>query len=236
MFSEQEWEDFQCTNESELLEDLNFPGKAQFVLPELQTPEDRNCVCDQRTYGPSYGRQIFEDNFCSCWCHTNGPVFVKQGWGTWIVIEFNDGEGGRTRRRFFQHDHADRSFINHVADTISPFIFSDSNFKKLRIWNAQPIEMSWFQIRRQAIPTEDMIAALEDDLKMLKGAEPLQEEDFQNRVSDYLQGYTHPIEDREAWREGTCTYPRLDDGTVDKDEFYGCYPSLKSSAVESKPD
>ncbi len=26
-------------------------------------------------------------------CHEGGPVFVKQGWGTRIFVEFNDGQG-----------------------------------------------------------------------------------------------------------------------------------------------
>ena len=26
-------------------------------------------------------------------CHEGGSVFVKQGWGTWIIVEFNDGQG-----------------------------------------------------------------------------------------------------------------------------------------------
>ena len=26
-------------------------------------------------------------------CHEGGLVFVKQGWGTWIIVEFNDGQG-----------------------------------------------------------------------------------------------------------------------------------------------
>ncbi len=27
------------------------------------------------------------------WCHESGLVFVKQGWGTWIIVEFNGGQG-----------------------------------------------------------------------------------------------------------------------------------------------
>ncbi len=25
-------------------------------------------------------------------CQEGGLVFVKQGWGTWIIVEFNDGQ------------------------------------------------------------------------------------------------------------------------------------------------
>ena len=26
-------------------------------------------------------------------CHEGSLVFLKQGWGTWIIVEFNDGQG-----------------------------------------------------------------------------------------------------------------------------------------------
>ncbi|MFB3095434.1 MAG: hypothetical protein ACE10O_06215, partial [Candidatus Acidiferrales bacterium] len=94
-------------------------------------------------------------------------MFVKQGWGTWIIVEFNDGQGNRMRRRFFQHDHVDSTFIEQAMDTIDPFLFSNENFKKLRLWQAQPVEMSWAYIRKAAIPKEEMIAALKADLEDL---------------------------------------------------------------------
>ena len=209
---------------------VDTPGKKHFILPKPQTPEDRSCVTGQRTYDPNYGRKIFEDNKCSCWCHTNGPVFVKRGWGTWIVVEYNDGQGGRARRRFFQHDHVDHSFIEEAVNSENPLTFSDENFKKLRLWSVHPVDLSWLYIRRRTIPRNEMIAALEADLKDLRNAEALDEHDLQGRVLDYLQDYVRPAEGREGWREGTCTYPRRNDGTVDADAFTKCYPDLATVA------
>ncbi len=231
LFTEEEWDEFPCIDERELLDDIDFPGKEQFILPKLQTVEDRICVVNQRTYDPNYGRAIFEDNRCSCWCHADGPVFVKRGWGTWIVVEFNNGQGGKVCRRFFQHDHVDHSFIEEAADSQDPLTFSDENFKNLRLWSIQPIDLSWFYIRRRTMPRDEMIAALEADLEDLKKTEVLGERDFQERVLDYLQNYVRPLEDRKGWREGTCTYPRRDDGTVDAEAFTKHYPDFKDAAA-----
>ena len=134
------------------------------------------------------------------------------------------------RRRFFQHDHVDHTFIEQTMDTINPFLFSNENFRKLRLWQVQPVEMSWFYIRKATLPKEEMIAALRADLEDLESAEEISADENKERLLHYLQSYVRPEGDRETWREGTCTYPRLPDGTVDTQTFQKYYPGYEKAA------
>ena len=224
VFSEQEWEEFKAFDEKAAVGQLDFPNKEQFLLPKLRTPEDYECPINRRLYDPAHGRMMVEQHRCGHGCHEGGPVFVKQGWGTWIIVEFNDGQGNRMRRRFFQHDHVDSTFIEQAMDTIDPFLFSNENFKKLRLWQAQPVQMSWAYIRRATLPKEEMIAALKADLEDLESAEEISVDERDEHLLNYLQSYVRLEEDRETWREGTCTYPRLPDGTVDAEECQKYFP------------
>ena len=217
LFSEQEWFELQKLDECGDWEALGFPGQEWFELPQPE-PGSHAIRCSalaQRTYHPDYGRFIVDNsNYDHCQGCPPELLFVWQGWGKWCVVEFNDGLGGRMRRRFFEHGHIGATLIHQAIDTVDPFAFSDYNFKQLKLWQVQPIGASWFYIRRDTIPREEMIAALEEDLARLRNAEPLSDEELMECVLDWLQEYIPPYGDYE-WREGTCSYPRRSDGTVD---------------------
>jgi hypothetical protein len=140
------------------------------------------------------------------------------------VIEFNDGQGSRTRRRFFTHDYIGRTLVEQMANTVDPFAFSHHNFDRLNIWQAMPSEMSWWYFRRKTISKDDAIAALESDLELIRNAEPLSDDEFERRLLDELQ--EHRVGGRMEsihWREGVQTYPRLPDGSVDAERANEIY-------------
>ncbi|MFN8161377.1 MAG: hypothetical protein U0R52_10095 [Solirubrobacterales bacterium] len=126
-FSEEEWEAIRTCDEEAALEaaglqppDRNPPGSldpAWAVTTGLQLA----CPLLRRIYEPDYGGFIVEEpgegecRYCGVypptrtetWLHCHEfPLFVRRGWGCWWIAEFNDGEGGRDRRRFFFHDYA----------------------------------------------------------------------------------------------------------------------------------
>jgi len=117
-----------------------------------------------------------------------------------------------------------------MMDTIDPFLFSNENFKKLRLWQAQPVEMSWAYIRRATLPKEEMIAALKADLEDIESAEEISADERDEHLLNYLQSYVRLEEDRETWREGTSTWPRLPDGTVDAQTVEKYYPGYGKAA------
>ena len=227
LFTPAEWDEFLAFDEAAVLEDLDFPGCTWFNWDPTawRVPFRTFGVRDhwvgtataRRAYDLTYGRFLTTHEPSCELCKVTsagGAIFVRQGWGVWETVEFNDGNGGRARRRYFQHDHGRRSLVEQAIHTVDPFAFSDFNFRRLAIWQAQPLEVSWSYCRRKTIPRETAIAALEADLARLRATEPLSEAELLDRALDWLQAYTPPPQAIE-WREGTCTYPRRDDGTID---------------------
>ncbi len=122
-----------------------------------------------------------------------------------------------------------KTFIHQAVDTVDPFAFSAENFKRMKAWQVQETECSWFYARRATVPKKDMIAALEADLQALRDAPEIPEDQFEDNLLDCLQDYLPENQEEAAyWREGDCTYPRRDDGTVDvdalKEHFPECAP------------
>jgi ParB-like chromosome segregation protein Spo0J len=227
LFSPEEWESFIAFDEEEALLELDFPGCDYFnwALRKFRTPFRALYLrrpwhpegLNQRDYNPEYGRFITENDGACCDGCPPGKLFIRQGWGEWKTVEFNDGGGGRERRRFFRHDHTGSSFIQQAVETVDPFAFSHHNFKGLKLWQVQSFEASWAYVRHKTIPREEAIAALEADLSTLRAAKELSEEELAERALDWLQQYTPNARTRDEWREGTCTWPRRRDGTIDID-------------------
>ncbi len=217
LFSEQEWDEFRNFHEVTSLAMMSpCPGWGDFLRWHEETqykPDDR----DRRTYDHNYGRFIFHSD------REDSPVFIKRSWGVWSVIEFNDGQGHRIRRRFFTHDTIDRTLINNLSDTVDPDVFSDHNMRRLNIWKVTPVEMSWFYIRHKTIPKDEAIKALEMDIENLKNSQPLSSNELEEKLLDELQSYVVSPETVIDWREGTQTFPRLSDGSVNEEltqKFY----------------
>jgi ParB-like chromosome segregation protein Spo0J len=236
LFTPDEWEEFTSFDEAKVLSEFKFPGYTWFdwwdlpmrvpvrssILRKPRSTAEHN----QRSYDPLFGRMIV-DNHEGCKTCPRGPFFIRRGWGEWVSVEFNDGEGGRVKRRYFRHDHAGASFIQQAGESVDPLAFSHANFQRLRLHSVMPHDVSWAYIRRKTIPREAAIAALEADLEALRGSMPLNEAELTERALEWLQAFTpkHPDE----WREGTCTYPRNPDGTVDVAQFQECMDIWKAA-------
>ncbi len=227
LFSPDEWDEFLAFDEAASLEDLAFPGHEWFNWSPRawRVPFRTFSVRDhwaatslaRRNYDLTYGCFIADQSEPTCGMCKTGGVFVRQGWGQWQLIEFNDGDGGRAHRRYFLYDHAGSSLIDQARETVDPFAHSHHNFSRLNIWRVQPYEMSWASVRRKTIAREEAIAALEADLAALRTAQPLTDEELEARALDWLQAYTPRYQ--HEWREGECTYPRLPDGSIDVDHY-----------------
>ena len=179
-FSDDEWAEFWSFCERLALEELDIPAREWLKLPETELRH--LCPVIRQTYDPDYGGELFEVDVCSHDQHAGSLVFVKKGWGMWTIVEFNDGDGGRTRRRFFNHDYVDPTFIQQAMDTVNTDQFSYENLKRLRLWDIQPHEMSWYAFRRKTVPRAEMIEALEADLETLKSIEPFDESELRVRL------------------------------------------------------
>jgi KorB domain len=110
IFSPDEWQEFCSFDEVLALRMMNLEpvkGWGRAIRWPNNCYQFRVDLRYRRDYDPSYGRFLFEME--------NKPCFVKQGWGKWLVIEFNDGQGKRTRRRFFAHDY----IYGEVIETLS---------------------------------------------------------------------------------------------------------------------
>ena len=236
LFTPDEWDEFTSFDEAKTLSEFNFPGYAWFDWWDnhwrvpgrtsiLRAPLSA-AIHNQRDYDALFGRTIV-DNHEGCRTCPRGPFFIRRGWGEWVSAEFNDGEGGRVKRRYFRHDHASASFIQQAGESVDPLAFSHANFQRLRLHSVMPHETSWAYIRRKTIPREAAIAALEADLEAMRSTAPLTEAELTERALEWLQAFTpkHPDE----WREGTCTYPRNPDGTVDVAQFQECMDIWKAA-------
>jgi len=112
-FSSDEWQEFCLFNEGLALLTLTpvpVKGWGRAIRWPVNVYQFLVDPRYQRDYDHSFGRFLFEKE--------NKPCFVKQGWGEWLVIEFNNGQGTRMRKRFFAHDCLDRGWIETLAATI----------------------------------------------------------------------------------------------------------------------
>lgn len=215
LFTEEEWEEFTCTDPETELEALDFPGSQFFRWKSTCYPYEHPTI--RRTYEPGYGCFFVEDGCERENIHSRGPTFVRRGWGEWRVIEFHDGDGGREERRLFQQDHACDSFVKQAYETVDPLTFSQANIHQLAFWKAAPVDMSWAYVRHRTIDRDAAVAALRADADRIEAAERLDGEELTRRAAAWLQDYTPP--EPYMWREGHCAFPRRPDGTVDKDAW-----------------
>lgn len=228
LFTEQEWQEIngygQFGNDiySQIKQVLGDPLSGLRAWPDIlrapQEPEHlRENEYKRRIYDPDYGRFLVEPK------DKDTAAFVKKGWGVWAVIEFNDGEGQRTRRRYFEHDYITKTLVEQLAETVDPFSFTHENFQRMKLWRLMPAEMSWWYIRRRTISKDDAIAALEEDLERLRNASPLSDDEFNERLLDELQSFVVSGMGSMDWREGVQTYPRLPDSSVDAEKARAVY-------------
>jgi hypothetical protein len=152
-FTEDEWDEFRYMDHGDAcmdaLEAADVPLLEFFRFPKGGTVEHRSLgrraraqwsdwgkrscdLLDRRTYDPEYGGFIDAHEDCSEYHHVSGPVFVKRGWGEWVTVEFNDGQGGRQRRRYFEQDYHCSSAVKHALDTADPLSVSSWN-----VWNME---------------------------------------------------------------------------------------------------
>lgn len=218
LFTEREWEKYKEFNEKETLNKLKFPGCERFTFDNEGKAMNPENPLNRRTYDHTYGRIIVEDkNICEV---CKSPIFIKQGWGEWCILEYNDSEGNRIQRRYFCHDHIGSTLIKEAMSTIDPFTFSAHNFRKMELWKIQPISASWWYLRKKTIEKEKMIEALEKDLERLRNEKPLNDEEFNKCTLDWIQEYI-PFgkcgDSFQDWREGIITYKRNPDGTMDRE-------------------
>src|SRR5262249_5268553 len=128
---------------------------------------------NRRDYDHKYGRHLV-DSIRGDENEHGSRCFVRQGWGEWTIVEFNDGQGGREKRRFFRHDCCDATLIKQAFDTCDPLAFSYSNLQRLQanVYKAMPAEMSWYYFRHRTISRDEAVAAIEADLETLRNAKP----------------------------------------------------------------
>ncbi|MBA7700100.1 Nucleoid occlusion protein [subsurface metagenome] len=214
LFTEKEWAEI--TEYAEIKDELWLNE-----FPEFTRKKESICALEdntwRRTYDPEYGDFITKNSF-------GHPLFIKKGWGNWAVVTFNDGEGHRIKRQFFENDWIGFTFIEEAEKTVHPDWFSDTNLRNLKLWKAQKIRASGVYVRREVIKREDIIKTLEQDLIEIKNAKSLSDEEIKEKVIDFLKEkheliglkyIVHPFN----FREGLVTEKRLPDGSLDE-EFY----------------
>jgi len=202
LFSEEEWRELSdyTSNHDEILRKM-FLG----FSPIYDRAEVKESVLNRRTYDPSYGDFFYD-------LDSGKPAYAKKGFGRWVVIEFNDGEGNRTSRRFFRQDFLSFSLVEQAIQTAHPDMFSDFNYRKLQIHSLQEYEMSWFYFRKKTATRKDAIEALKKDLELLESQKPLTNEEIMEKAKTVLNEVfektaesiclNHP----DGFREGEITF------------------------------
>lgn len=218
LFSPEEWKAIsKYADEGHDFEDFRklgilVYGEAQELFKES--------VVSRRTYDPNYGNFIAD---AGDW--TGGPkVYVKQGWGQWFTIEFNDGKGKRTQRRFFKHDYWGDTMIEEAYNSIDSEVFSDDNYRELEVHRVQKYVMSWFYFKKETRKVDDVIRSLEKDLERLRREKksPLPKAEVDRRVLKWLADYELTLESAgnpRTNREGVQTDKRLPNGEFDQKWF-----------------
>jgi hypothetical protein len=236
LFTVDEWDEITNFGCNDALRDLVFPGHALFSWTVAPWERDRyplDCPTVSRDYDPTYGAFIIEHPEpadCTLEHHAARPLFVRRGWGEWCLVEFNDGAGQREQRRIFRHDDALPSAVEQAYDTVDPLTFSSANLRELlaAAYKAMPVQMSWFYVRHRSIDRDAAVTALEDAIQQLRDREPLEADEISEHAAIWLQNFTPA--DPDHWREGECTFPRHDDGTIDTDEYARCFLDTRAAS------
>jgi len=201
------------------------------------TPYEPNQIKEthliRRTYDPSYGDFIveeseYENSRIPC------PYFVKKGWGEWLVLTFNDGNGDRVKRRFFIHDFLGHTVIEEITKTAHPEWFSATNYRRLKLHNAQKYQASWFYFKKEVIKRKDIIEALKADIEQLENAKPLTDEEIRVKVIEELGRYPENLVRAEGtfgFRQGRITTKRDEIGAIDSAYYNEIYPNTIVEAV-----
>ncbi len=211
IFTEQEWEEWRAANAVESLA-ATYPGLENYGDGQYATTPAASGAENRREYDPDYGGEIVETDCDICAIH-----FIRQGWGTWQVVEFNDGMGGRTRRRYFEQDWYGKTLIDEAFATVDPRTFSEWQYRGLSIHSVQPVETSWAYIRKAVLPREEIIAAMEADLALLKDCPetPPDEPTLLQHALGWLQELTVGVNASDGFREGRASYAVTSEGLVD---------------------
>ena len=211
IFSEQKWMEINEYS-SAVLEDM-FPD---FTFDDDDDLLVREGPVTRRTYDPEYGHFFasIDEGFPD---YLEGEVYVRRGWGTWAVVEFNDGEGNRLRRRFWEQDYLWKSLVEEAFTTAHPDYFSDWDYRNLGIHYIQKSRMCWAFIRKETLRREDIIKALEEDLAKLKSMELLSDVEIECKAMEILSEWYLDPKHSDHFREGCQTVKRLPNGEVDKE-------------------
>jgi hypothetical protein len=204
VFTETEWAEVLSFDAEDTLE-TSYPG---LDWGDLHPVRMTQTIEERRIYEPSYGRFIGETTCEMCRHH-----FVRHGWGQWRIVAFNDGDGGRTSRRYFEQDWYGASLIDVARATADPTCVSAWQYDRLAIHAVQKVQMSWAYVRKETRPRAEVIAALREDLAALEAEEPLTPEQIHERTLDLLQDLTFDLE--YDGRQGRASVQCLDDGTPD---------------------
>lgn len=209
VFSEQEWmeiNEYSSAVLEEMFPDFTFDDE----LLVREGPVKR------RTYDPEYGHFFanIKEGFPD---YLTGEVYVRREWGTWAVVEFNDGEGNRIKRRFWEQDYLWTSLVEEAFATAHPDYFSDWDYRNLSIHHVQKSMVSWAYIRKETLRREDVIKVLEEDLAKLKSVEFLSDAEIESKAMEILSKWYLNPEDRDYFREGRQTVKRLPNGEIDKE-------------------
>lgn len=239
-FTEYEWKelnDYEKNREeikAKLFPDLKIPFEAErYLITETKTL--------RRIFDPEYGDFLVKDEYALPDSGIDDRFFVKKGWGEWRGIEFNDGEGHRTKRRYFVHGWLGLTLIDEMIKTANPDLFSDINYRKLNIHNVQKYEASWFYFRKKSLKRSEIIEAIKKDLtelESLNNVKPKSEEEMEQEVIELLSDYHERVDkatisNPHMFREGSVKMKRLPDGRVDR-EFYGLSNQLENKDVEEE--
>ncbi len=210
-FTEQEWEEWTVANAAESLA-ATYPGLEKYGDGQYQRLPAASGAENRREYDPDYGGEIVEPDCDICDVH-----FIRQGWGVWQVVEFNDGEGGRTKRRYFEQDWYGETLIKEAFATVDPRTFSHWQYRSLSIHSVQRMETSWAYIRKEALSREEIIAAMEADLALLKDRPetPPDEATLLQHALGWLQKLTVEVGDSADFREGRASCAVTSEGLMD---------------------
>ena len=211
IFSEQEWMEINEYS-SAVLEEV-FPD---FTFNDDDDLFVREGPVTRRAYDPEYGHFFasIDEGFPD---YLKGEVYVRRKWGTWAVVEFNDGEGNRLRRRFWEQDYLWKSLVEEAFATAHPDYFSDWDYRNLGIHYIQKSRMCWAYIRKETLRREDIIKALEEDLTKLKSMELLSDAEIECKAMEILSEWYLDPKHSDHFREGRQTVKRLSNGEVDKE-------------------
>lgn len=226
VFSEEEWRGVNdyARNYKKILRKAFGP---RFSFPS-EKPIVRETYIRRRDFDTNYGDFLVEANSYEDMKdyeeeESESPRrYVKKGWGSWIVVEFNDGRGGRVRRRYFLHDFLDPDIINLALETANPELFSAFDYDELDIHKVQDYRASWAYFRKETRGRGDAIKAMEKDLANLKNQKPMTPKEIEKKAMGILNKIHESVGaslNRGRFREGRITTKRLPDGSVDE-EFY----------------